>query len=382
MSGDAENSLHRMDFLNCQLRFSNCTLSGMNSNYARYSSTRGPLDEMYESQELFNEGILSFEYPLYHATDEELDNFLGKVFHSVRRTVSRAASDAAKVGTSALKTVGKVVNTVQKVIPAPILTSTLSWTPMGMAVRAGLGAASATADGKNAFQGALRSLARDPVSKIFVDSAIAGAQGKNILKAAEQATKAGISDLRESLRFASMVASFVPGVGTGVAAALAAANALASGEKITDALIAAARNAIPGGAIAQVGFDMAVNLAKGRNLGDAALMAARSRLPGGAAAQAAFDAGLSLAKGKSIQDAAFAAAGRVLPKSPYSADALAFVRKVVNGENIQRAALSGAGNLVLKRIERQMGPSPGSIAQRGVPRQVTRTGIRLSLYKR
>jgi hypothetical protein len=344
----------------------------MNSHFARYPSGRSVLDEMYQSQELFNQGLLSFEYALYHATDEELDDFLGKVFHDVKRTVSRAATGVAKVGTGALKTVGNVVNTVLKVIPAPILTSTLSWTPMGMAVRAGLGAASAVADGKNAFQGALRSLARDPVSKIYVESAMAAAQGKNILKAAEQATRAGISDLRESLRFASMVASFVPGVGTGVAAALAAANALASGERITDALIAAARNAIPGGAIAQVGFDMAVNLAKGKNLGEAALMAARSRLPGGPAAQAAFDAGLALAKGQSIQDAAFVAAGRLLPKSPYSADALSFVQKVANGENIQRAALTGAGNLVLKRIERQIGPLSSGTTKRLGPAQVSR----------
>ena len=35
--------------------------------------------EMYESDELFNEGIVSFEYPLYYATDEEMDYFLGKL---------------------------------------------------------------------------------------------------------------------------------------------------------------------------------------------------------------------------------------------------------------------------------------------------------------
>jgi hypothetical protein len=49
---------------------------------------------MYESDELFNEGIVSFEYPLYHATEEEMDYFLGKL---VRR-VSRAARGDLFVG--------------------------------------------------------------------------------------------------------------------------------------------------------------------------------------------------------------------------------------------------------------------------------------------
>jgi hypothetical protein len=193
---------------------------------------------------------------------------------------------------------------------------------------------------------------------------------ENILKAAQKAAQAGIGDLRESLRFAAMVAPFVPGLGTGVAAALGAANALASGERITDALIAGARNAIPGGALAQTAFDTAANLAKGKNLGEAALSAARSRLPGGPAAQAAFDAGLALAKGKNIQEAIIAGGGRLLPKSPYSADITSFIKKVSSGENLGRAALSAAGNMVLKRVEQQTGP----IISRAVPRRFSRRG--------
>ncbi len=63
-----------------------------------------------------------------------------------------------------------------------------------------------------------------------------------------------------------MVAPFVPGVGTGIGAALGAANALASGQPITQVLISAARGALPGGAIAQGAFDVAMNLAKGKNI--------------------------------------------------------------------------------------------------------------------
>ncbi len=197
----------------------------------------------------------------------------------------------------------------------------------------------------------------------MVDTAAGAARGENILKAAQKAAQAGIGDLRESLRFAAMVAPFVPGVGTGVAAALGAANALASGQPITEAVIAAARNAIPGGAVANTAFDMATNLAKGKTLIQSVLESARARIPGGPAAQAAFDAGLAIAQGKKLQDAAFAAAGRVLPKSPYAADALSFARKVASGENLQKAALSSAGNLVMRRIENKTGPITGTLGR-------------------
>jgi hypothetical protein len=118
---------------------------------------------------------------------------------------------------------------------------------------------------------------------------------------------------------------------------------------------------VPGGAVAQIAFDTAINLAKGKNIGEALLDSARSKLPGGPAAQAAFDGALALAKGKSIQDAAFAAAGRLLPPSPYAADALSFVQKVASGQNVQRAALSTVGNRIMNKIEQQAGPLLASL---------------------
>jgi len=321
-----------------------------------YQEDPGVIEEIYESPTLLHEGLLSFDYPLHHATDEELEQFLGKLVHSVSRAASDVAKTTVKAAEGVAKSTGKVLNTVQKFVPSQVLTMGLSMTPIGMAIRAGMGAASAVANGKNAFQGALRGVADSPATRFLVDTATATARGENIFKAIKAAGGAAVQDVRESLRFAAMVAPFVPGIGTGVGAALGAANALASGEPITDALIAAAKNAIPGGAIAQAGFEMAVNVAKGKSLKDAALDSLRSQLPGGPAAQAAFDAGLALAKGQNIQNSIIAAGGRLLPKSPYTADALAFAKKVANGDNIQRAALSGLGNLVMKRVEQQVGP--------------------------
>lgn len=343
--------------------------------YGRQLPDTGVLLEMYESDELFDEGLLSFEYPLYYATDEELDYFLG----SLVKRVSRAASGVARSVGRAAKAVGQGINVVGKFIPVSVLTSALAHTPMGLAVRAGIGAVSAAASGKNVFQGAVRSLASDPALRFAVDTAAGAVRGENVFKAAQRAAQAGIGDVRESLRFAAMVAPFVPGVGTGVAAALGAANALASGERITDALVAAVRNAVPGGALAQTGFDLATRLAKGQKLGEAALDAVRSRLPGGPVAQAAFDSGLALMKGKSLQDSLIAGGGRLLPKSPFAADVMSFVKKAASGENLGRAALSSAGGLVMKRIERQTGPIFSGAARRlPVPsRRFTQQQMRL-----
>ena len=324
---------------------------------------------MYHSDELLNEGIQSFEYALYGASDEELDLFLGKLV----RGIGRAARNVGRAIGSAAKAVGKGVNAITKVIPFDTLTSALALTPMGMAVRAGLGAVTAVANGKNAFQGAFRTLASNPIGRFAVDTASGVARGDNVLKSIGRAGQAGIGDLKESLRFAAMVAPFVPGIGTGVAVALGAANALASGERITDALIAAARNAIPGGALAQSGFDIAANVIKGQNLSDAALGALRSQLPPGPS-RAAFDTGLAVAKGQKIQDALLAGGAQLLPKSPYSADIASFVKRAAAGENLGKAALSTAGNLAMKRIERQVGPILSRvqprlpIRRRGVPK--------------
>jgi hypothetical protein len=201
---------------------------------ARRSDQQEVLQELYDSPELPYEGLLSFAYPLFVADDEELDYFLGKLIHSAGKAIGGVA-----------KTIGKGVSAIDKVVPVSMIVSA---NPIGMAFRAGLGAAQAAAEGRNVFQGAIRNIAGDPWTRFVVDTGMATARGENIVKAAQKAAQAGIGDVRKSLQFAAMVAPFIPGIGTGVAAALGAANALASGQPITEALIAAARTALPGGA--------------------------------------------------------------------------------------------------------------------------------------
>ena len=281
--------------------------------------------------------------------EEDLDLFLGKLVKSA----GRAASGAARAVSKAARSVplGKIAGLALKAARGDLAGILLPLLPASML-------------------NTVRALTTDPFTRFAVQTTRAALRGDNILRATQVAAKAGIGDLRERLRFAAMVAPFVPGIGSGVAAALGAASALAGGEPITKALIAAARSAVPGGAIAQTAFDLGVNLARGKSLSEAALATARNQIPGGPAAKAAFDAAVALGQGKKIQDAAFAAAGGVLPKSPFAADALSFARRVAAGEDIRKAALSTAGNAVVKRLERQ-----GVNLLGGVQRRVPRPGF-------
>ncbi len=279
-----------------------------------------------------------FEY------DPEMEYFLGGLVKSV----GRAAGSVARFASKAANAVGKI----------PIL---------GDVARAGIGAVR---------------LGLGPAA-MAIDAGSRLARGQSLGAALKGAVAGQVSAVRDQLKLAEMVAPFIPGIGTGVAAALGAANALASGRPITEALVAAARGALPGGAIAQAAFDTALNLAKGKNIGEALLSAARDRLPGGPVARAAFDGAVALAQGKKLQDAAFAAAGRILPPSPYAADALSFVQRVANGQNIQHAALSVVGQRALRQVSNQAtlarGALPGGAMMRAATNAASNLPTRNSL---
>jgi hypothetical protein len=174
-------------------------------------------------------------------SEEELDQFLGKVFKKIGKAAKGVTQTVSKVGRS----LEKALDSVNKIVPVG---SVLSLTPMGMTMRYA------------------RSLGRI-------------AAGENVFKVAGKFVKSGMKDVGQAVQLASTVASFVPGVGTGVAAALGAAGALAQGRPITEAVLAAAKGALPGGAIAAAAFDVASGLARGKSLSAAALGAARNQVP-------------------------------------------------------------------------------------------------------
>ena len=73
---------------------------------ARRSDQQEVLQELYESPEVLNEGLLSFAYPLFIADGEELDYFLGKLIRSAGKAIGGIA-----------KTIGKGVSAIDKVVP-------------------------------------------------------------------------------------------------------------------------------------------------------------------------------------------------------------------------------------------------------------------------
>ena len=286
-------------------------------------------EEEGEFAAAFTPEIERFEY------EPEMEYFLGGLIRSAARIVNKAANvvgrvpvlgDVARGALTAARDVARTVNKAANTVGRIPVLGDIARGALG-AARLGLGS-----------------------TAMLIDAGSRLARGENLGAALKGAVMGQVDAVRDQLKLAEMVAPFVPGIGSGVAAALGAANALAAGRPITEAILSAARSALPGGAVAQAAFDTALNLAKGKNIGESLLAAARDRLPGGPAARAAFDGAVALAQGKRLQDAAFAAAGRILPPSPFAADALAFVKGVTNGQNVQSAALSVLGKRAIQQI--------------------------------
>jgi len=131
------------------------------------------------------------------------------------------------------------------------------------------------------------------------------AKGQRIDHAFIQLGKEELKNVRAIAPYVQQVMAFIPGVGTGVAAAIAAGTALAEGKSVTDALLAAAKGAIPGGAIAGSAFDAALKVVK-PGVSAAVVDAARKALP--PQAQKAFDIGTAYAHARNVQSAVVTAA--------------------------------------------------------------------------
>lgn len=97
--------------------------------------------------------------------------------------------------------------------------------------------------------------------------------GQRIDNAVKNHFKSQLSAIRDVAPYAQTIVSFVPGIGAGVSGAIAAAMVLSEGKPITAALIAATKNALPGGPLAAAAFDVAVATAQGKPLSDIALAA-------------------------------------------------------------------------------------------------------------
>lgn len=162
-------------------------------------------------------------------------------------------------------------------------------------------------------------------------------QGKRIDRIALGQFKSALGSVKTLAPYVQTVVSFVPGIGTGISAGIGAATALAQGQSISQALMSAARAAIPGGPAAQAAFSVASDamqgkpitsiaidaipgispqakqalisglgaakdIAAGKNVSQVVLDNALHQLP--AAYQKAVQVGVALGHAKNLQDAA------------------------------------------------------------------------------
>jgi len=161
------------------------------------------------------------------------------------------------------------------------------------------------------------------------------ARGERIDKAAMRGLKDQINSYREEAPYAASVIAFVPGIGPGVGAAINAGVALSEGKRWNEIAIAAAKGAIPGGAIAQAAFSAAVTAAQGKPIDQIAI----SALPVSDQVKQAISTGLTITKdiaaGKRVDktllskvDDAIKIAGPELGKALQVGQAIGFAKKL------------------------------------------------------
>lgn len=137
---------------------------------------------------------------------------------------------------------------------------------------------------KNAVNTVARNVAKIPVLGTIAKAATSLAllpaaaasqllQGRRIDHIAVDQFKSAISNVRTLAPYVQTIVSFVPGVGTGLSAGLGGALALAQGQNITQALEAAVKSSIPGGAIAQAAFSVASGVMQGKPIDQIAINA-------------------------------------------------------------------------------------------------------------
>ena len=138
--------------------------------------------------------------------------------------------------------------------------------------------------------------------------------GKRIDQVALGSLKNALAQVKTLAPYVQTVLTMVPGVGTGISAGLGAALALAQGQSITDAMVAAAKSMLPGGPAAQAAFNVAHDVMQGKPITTVAIDAIPGVSP---QAKTALMQGLSAAKdlaaGKNVATTALDLAIHQLP---------------------------------------------------------------------
>lgn len=170
--------------------------------------------------------------------------------------------------------------------------------------------------------------------------------GRRIDQIAVDQFKTALGSARTLAPYVQTVASFVPGLGTGVSAGIGGALALAQGRPIDEAMMTAARSAIPGGPAAQAAFSVAADVMQGKPVDQIAINA----LPLDPNAKAAMLRGVAaareLANGRPVDQVVIDQALRSLP--PAAQKAIQVGVAMGHARNLQHAAgaaVQGAAQL-------------------------------------
>lgn len=215
------------------------------------------------------------------------------LFSSIAKAVSSAAKGVAKSVTAPAKAVATAAKAVAKTAAnyAQHAVTALSKIPVVGPL------ASATA-----------SLMTQPLQV-----ADALAKGGRIDRVALGSLKSSLNSAKTIAPYVQTVVSFVPGVGQGLSGAIGGAVALASGQSISQAMLAAVKGAIPGGPMAQAAFEVASGVMQGKPIDQIALNA----LPIPPQSKQLLQQGLGLAKdlaaGKRVDQALLDRATKSLP---------------------------------------------------------------------
>lgn len=170
--------------------------------------------------------------------------------------------------------------------------------------------------------------------------------GKRIDRVAVDSFKGALGSVKTLAPYVQTVISFVPGIGQGISAGIGGALALASGQSISEAMLAAAKGAIPGGPLAQAAFSVASDAMQGKPIAQIAINA----LPISPQAKQALASGLQAAKdiaaGKNVATTVLDNALKALP--PQYQKAVQVGVALGHAKNLQQgvaAAVQGAAHL-------------------------------------
>lgn len=190
-------------------------------------------------------------------------------------------------------------------------------------------------------------------------------EGKRIDKIALGQFKSALGSVKTLAPYVQTVMSMVPGIGSGISAGIGGALALAQGQSISDAILAAAKAAIPGGPAAQSAFSVASDAMQGKPITQIAIDAIPGVSP---QAKQALLQGLSAARdiagGKPVAQAVLDGALHQLP--PAYQKAIQVGVALGHAKNLQAAAgaaVQGAQQLANAHVA---GQAAMAALQRGV----------------